>query len=329
MDDIMVSISCLAYNHEKYIRQALEGFVNQKTNFKFEVLVHDDASTDGTADIIREFEEKYPDIIKPIYQTENQYSKKVGIQKTYQCPRAKGKYMAFCEGDDYWCCDTKLQEQFDIMERNPDVVLCTHKVAEINEQGSLQNITYPDVKRNIRAGLFSSEDFVNFLLNYKYPFQTSSYFVKTSLMLDMNNSNADFLKLHPAGDSRVLWYCSVKGSMYYIDKIYSCYRKGSSGSWTSKMKNEQYRLGYYKKEVSAYKAFDAYTKYKYSELIQNLIITLEGHILFLLGDTKTLLTPRYRKFVKKLSFKQKVRYILKVYFNSIFSLIIKVKRREV
>ena len=78
-NQIMVSILCIAYNHEKYIRQCLNGFVMQKTNFKYEVLVHDDASTDKTADIIREYEEKYPDLIKPIYQTENQYSKGVKI----------------------------------------------------------------------------------------------------------------------------------------------------------------------------------------------------------------------------------------------------------
>ena len=93
-DDIMVSICCLAYNHEKYIRQCLDGFIMQKCDFKFEVIIHDDASTDHTADIIREYEKKYPDIIKPIYQTENQYSK--GIQGTtlrIACSYAKGKYV--------------------------------------------------------------------------------------------------------------------------------------------------------------------------------------------------------------------------------------------
>ena len=81
-DIIMVSISCLVYNHEKYLRQCLDGFVNQKTTFKFEVLIHDDASTDGSANIIREYEKNYPEIIKPIYQKENQYSKGVNIENT-------------------------------------------------------------------------------------------------------------------------------------------------------------------------------------------------------------------------------------------------------
>ena len=106
MEQIMVSIVCNAYNQELYIREALESFVAQKTNFKFEILVHDDASTDTTADIIREYESKYPDIIKPIYQTENQYSKNVSIT-ALQHQRANGKYIAFCEGDDYWIDEYK------------------------------------------------------------------------------------------------------------------------------------------------------------------------------------------------------------------------------
>jgi len=100
--DPLVSICCLTYNHAPYIRDAIEGFLMQKTNFPVEILIHDDASTDGTADIIREYETRYPDIIKPIYQTENQYSKGVKISWEYQFSRARGKYIALCEGDDYW-----------------------------------------------------------------------------------------------------------------------------------------------------------------------------------------------------------------------------------
>jgi len=117
---VLVSIICDTFNHEMYIRQCLDGFITQKTDFLFEVLIHDDASTDGTADIIREYKTEYPDIIKPIYQTENQYSKKIKIWEAYQFPRAKGKYIALCEGDDYWTDPYKLQKQVDFMEKNPD-----------------------------------------------------------------------------------------------------------------------------------------------------------------------------------------------------------------
>ena len=125
-NDIKVSVYCLAYNHEKFIRNTLDGFVSQKTNFKYEVIIHDDASTDNTTNIIREYEEKYPDIIKPIYQTENQYSKGIGIIPNYIVPRIRGKYVAACEGDDYWCDDYKLQKQFDYMEKHSECSMCVH-----------------------------------------------------------------------------------------------------------------------------------------------------------------------------------------------------------
>lgn len=120
MQESLVSICCLAYNHEPYIRQCLDGFIIQKTDFPFEVLVHDDASTDKTAEIIREYEALYPEIIKPIYQTENQYSKRIGITNTFQFPRARGKYIAICEGDDYWTDPLKLQKQVDFLEGNEE-----------------------------------------------------------------------------------------------------------------------------------------------------------------------------------------------------------------
>lgn len=119
-DKILVSIRCLVYNHESYLCQCLEGFVMQKTNFRFEAIVHDDASTDGSATIIREYAEKYPDIIKPIYETENQYSKHDGSLGRIMNAACKGKYIAFCEGDDYWIDPLKLQKQVDFLEENLD-----------------------------------------------------------------------------------------------------------------------------------------------------------------------------------------------------------------
>ena len=106
---IMVSICCLTYNQEAYVRQALEGFVGQKTSFSYEILIHDDASTDRTAKIIREYALLYPDRVKPILQTENQYAKGLtNVSGTYNFPRAKGRYIAMCEGDDYWTDPYKL-----------------------------------------------------------------------------------------------------------------------------------------------------------------------------------------------------------------------------
>ena len=110
----------MTYNHEPYIRQCLDGFVMQKTNFRFEAIVHDDASTDRTADIIHEYAEKYPNIIKPIFETENQYSKNDGSLNRIMNEHTHGKYIAICEGDDYWIDPYKLQKQVDFLENNPE-----------------------------------------------------------------------------------------------------------------------------------------------------------------------------------------------------------------
>lgn len=115
----LVSICCTTYNHARYLRQTLDSFLGQKCDFPFEILVHDDVSTDGTIDILKEYAQKYPEIVKPLFEEENQYSKGVPINETFNFPRAEGKYIALCEGDDYWCDETKLQRQIAYMESDP------------------------------------------------------------------------------------------------------------------------------------------------------------------------------------------------------------------
>lgn len=134
-NEVLVSVLCVTYNQEKYVRKCLDGFIMQKRNFKIEVLIHDDASTDKTAAIIRDYEQKYPDIVKPIYQKENQWSKGVAVNRTFNYPRITGKYVAMCEGDDYWCDEYKLQKQIDFMEKHPDYALCYHPAKMICIEG--------------------------------------------------------------------------------------------------------------------------------------------------------------------------------------------------
>ena len=124
---IMASINCVTFNHVNYIRTALDSFLMQKTDFAFEILVHDDASTDGTSDIIREYAARYPEKVKPLIQTENQYSQGIdNISGAFNFPRARGKYIFMCDGDDYFLSPDKLQKQVDYMETHPDCTLCIH-----------------------------------------------------------------------------------------------------------------------------------------------------------------------------------------------------------
>jgi glycosyltransferase involved in cell wall biosynthesis len=122
----VVSICCQTYNHKKLIRDALEGFLMQITSFPFEIIIHDDASTDGTQEIIRDYQQKHPSIIRTIFQKENQFSK-TGVYPLFNMYSvAKGKYVADCDGDDYWTDPMKLQKQVDFMETHPEYVMCFH-----------------------------------------------------------------------------------------------------------------------------------------------------------------------------------------------------------
>ena len=157
---LLVSIDFITYNHEAYIKDTLDGFLMQKTDFAYEVLIHDDASTDQTVKIIRKYEKKYPDIIKPIYQKENQYSKKIKISVQYQYPRALGKYIAICEGDDYWTDPYKLQKQVDFLEAHPDYGLVYTDADSLSDS---TNIITKSVFKNILG--IKDNTFENFLIN--------------------------------------------------------------------------------------------------------------------------------------------------------------------
>ena len=170
--DPLVSIRCLVYNHEPFLRQCLDGFVMQKTTFPFEAIVHDDASTDGSAAIIREYAEKYPDIIKPIYETENQYSKHDGslTRMMDAAMHPNSKYIATCEGDDYWTDPNKLQIQVDFLESHPDYVITSHdfstfdnkkNVIKFYSQDSYRKLSYDESFHDCKYRTFNLDEYFN------------------------------------------------------------------------------------------------------------------------------------------------------------------------
>ena len=313
-ENIMVSILCTAYNHEKYIRQCLDGFIMQKTNFKFEVIVHDDASTDNTANTIHEYEKKYPDIIKPIYQKENQYSKGVSISKI-MCVKCRGKYVASCEGDDFWIDELKLQKQVDALENNTECKGCVCTVHDVDEDGTPLNLTHPSTP--FESSAIDIEDFLK-LATTEYVFQTSSFmFLKEDYSKYIFNP-PEFRKVSPVGDWPMLLYFCTKGNLYYINDEMSCYRRNAVGSYTTTMVETtiQKRKKYNQGLIDMINAFDKYTDYKYHNYCEQFSERFVKYYYDCLKDErnfKEIVNKRYRKFFKEESVYDKIFILSKVY----------------
>ena len=237
---LMVTIRCITYNHEPYIRQCLAGFVMQKTNFRFEVIVHDDASTDGTATIIREYAEKYPDIIKPIFETENRYSKHDGSLRRIMNEHTHGKYVAMCEGDDYWIDPMKLQKQVDFMEVHPDYTMCFHNAIEHFENGEKEDRQFSNVK---------DRDYQDVEIFKEWTIPTASVMlVRTIYTTELYESYIDNKKII-YGDLPLFLTCCHYGKIRGFSDVMSVYRKHSDGLTAIRDVNQFVKLSEYNKEI--------------------------------------------------------------------------------
>ncbi len=284
-NNIKVSVSCLVYNHAPYLRKCLDGFISQKTNFDFEVIVHDDASTDNSAEIIKEYALKYPKIFVPILQTENQHSKKVKITQTIVVPLMRGKYMAQCEGDDYWSDENKLQRQYDFMETHPECLLCTHVVEafDSNTGEITQTIPTNDVVNNfIKFGkrdkscsdviCIDGKDYFRFTTKSNYNFQTSSFFFKTEVIRKYINEKPKFMLVSDVGDMPLFLYLMSNNSFGFIPKTMSRYRTNNGGSWTNRnlAKDNEKMMKHFTVQYNLWKEYNIYTDYKYNKYVLNM-----------------------------------------------------------
>ncbi|MDK2772952.1 MAG: glycosyltransferase [Flavobacterium sp.] len=212
----LVSICCLTYNHEPYIKQALDSFLMQQTNFAFEIVIHDDASTDNTAKIIEEYTQKYPEIFKPLLQTENQRSKfGGGMNPRFNYPRARGKYIAICEGDDYWTDPNKLQRQVDFLESNFEYALVAEETEVVDSSENSMGLF-----SNFFGVSLPNKDITIEELILQRRFATGS-------VLFRRYENFDFLKCQ--GDTPTWCYLSTFGKIIRLPNISSVYRRHETG----------------------------------------------------------------------------------------------------
>lgn len=217
-----VTVMLTTFNQREYIAQALDSILCQKTSFPFEVLVHDDASQDGTADIIREYAKRHPDLLKPILQTENQYSRQVDIVRSILLPKVRGEYIAFLEGDDYWCDPEKLEKQVRILTDRPDCSACAHNTKRL------------DCETGVLTPLFASESrdllVKDVCIQGAQSFHTSSLLMRTQAL---RHPPFDFAYVL-FGDFTIAMQLALAGPIYYLNEVMSVYRYQAKGAFSQR-----------------------------------------------------------------------------------------------
>lgn len=303
--EIMVSINCTTYNQESYIADAVESFLMQKTNFKYEILIHDDASTDNTRSIIKKYEKQYPDIIKPIYQEENKYSKGIKVNYEYNFKRSKGKYIALCEGDDYWTDPYKLQKQVDYMESNPECTLCMHMVEAVNA----------DTKQSLR---FIRPYDYNKICSTEEMMMGGGGFVGTNSLLFPKKAFKNAPKFYlnsPVGDYPLQIFLTYKGYAYYMDENMSAYRVNANNSWSRRMLNvsNEKKIQHMDKIDKMLDEFNIYSNREYENTINKLKNRNEFRRELMKGNLKKLKQHEYKQFYLQLGTKTKIKLFIIYY----------------
>ncbi len=251
--EVLVSVYCMTYNQAETVAQTIKGIISQQTDFVFELIIHDDASTDGTADIVREYAAKYPNIIRTVLQKENQFFN-CNIYKEFINPIAKGRYVAVCEGDDYWTDPEKLSIQAEYMSNHPECAMCFHAVEQLSGNGEITA-----VRPLKKSGVAQTELII----------KRGGLFCPTvSLMFrrDVVESWPRFRDMADVYDYPLQILAAHMGSVYYIDKIMGVYRFAVNGSWTAQRQNGT-DFKYLENETSWIKEFDKFTDHRYKNAV--------------------------------------------------------------
>lgn len=257
--DAKVSIICLTYNHISYIKNALDGFLMQRTTFPIKVFVYDDASTDGTSDVVIEYANKYPDLFYAVVAQTNTYnhSNREAIFYEFLQENLNAKYSAWCEGDDYWLYEYKLQCQFDFMESHPEISICMHNAIRYNEANGE---VIPQIL-NMDSG-YENEDEIFSCLHGRIP--TASYFWRSDLV----DFNADFFKVCPVTDEPLRIWLGYKGKVYYMDKVWSVRNYLHENSWNYMMQiNKEKKSKHNYRYLNYLRIIDDLTEQKYHKQI--------------------------------------------------------------
>ena len=222
----LVSVHMITYNHAQFICQAIDGVLNQRTTFQIEIVIGEDCSTDGTKEIVFKYQQKYPEIIRIVTSEKN-----VGMSANFvrTLNACKGKYIAFCEGDDYWTDPLKLQKQVDIMESEPDCAVCVHNATIL--QGSKETLHWPDIKK---PKYTLNEVFRNYFI------ATNSILLRAKWLWRVL---PDWFFELPGSAGPIVYYACKHGYLRTINETMSVYRKHAGGVHSSLTQIEQINKG--------------------------------------------------------------------------------------
>lgn len=315
---MLVSINCMAYNHEKVIRDALEGFLLQETSFEFEILIGEDCSTDQTRTIIQEYVEKYPDNIKLITSENN-----VGWKKNSErlLKHSSGKYIALCEGDDYWTDPGKLQKQVEYMENHPECSLCFHRARIEDENGRATGEEIRPYNENNNSPI---EDII---LGGGGFCPTASLLFPKALI----ENPPDFIQEAHVGDYPLQMWLASQGEVYYFDEVMSVYRTGVTGSWTNQLHSGDHVI---EKKIKAKRAdidllieFDDYTNKQFSTVVNHAVSTREFEILILQNNIKEIRKEKYQQHYHHLNHVEKAKIYMRAYIPKLYDALLETKRK--
>ena len=301
----LVTVILPTHNHAPFIAQAIESVLMQQTDFPFDILLHDDASTDGTADICRAFAEKYPDKITLIAQTVNQYTIDRRIQSHILIPRVNAKYTAILDGDDYWIDPLKLQKQVRYLEAHPDCTLCIggSYLVDVNNQVVGQVTPYQT------DCVVNPDDMIRGGGGFN---ATNTIVMPTNLLKNLPNF-ADYVE---AEDIPFQLFGALSGYAWYIADILMAYRLAVPGSWSTRQyaSGMETRIKTSRDLIALNEGYDTFSGGKYHDAFVQAIQYQEFLILTYQHKLKEAKKPPYRRFYDKLSWKRKLRLFGETYF---------------
>ncbi len=304
----LVTVILPTHNHVSFIAQAIESVLMQKTDFPFDILLHDDASTDGTADICRDYAAKYPEKITLIAQTVNQYTIDRRIQSHILIPRVNAKYTAILDGDDYWVDPLKLQKQIGYLEAHPDCTLCIGGADLVD----VNNRVVGHVKPYDTDRIVDPEDMIRGGGGFS---ATNTIVMPTQLLKDL----PEFADHVEAEDIPFQLLGALTGYAWYVADTLMAYRVAVPGSWSTRQyaSGMETRIKTSRDLIALNEGYDAYSGGKYHDAFVQAIQYQEFLILTYQRKLKEAKKPPYRKFYDGLSWKRKLRFFGETYFNGL------------